>query len=98
MTRDDALTLLRRHQATLAERQVVRAAVFGSVARGDETPDSDLDVLIEFEPDARVTLYDYAAVKRLLGDLLGGAVDVVDRANLNRHIRAEVERDAVYAF
>jgi uncharacterized protein len=57
-----------------------------------------LDVLIEFEPDARITIDDYAAVKRYLGELLGGRADVVDRANVNRHIRADIERDAVYAF
>ena len=98
MTRDDAVSELRRHRPALERRRIARAAVFGSVARGEAGPDSDLDVLIEFEPDARVTLYDYAAVKRLIGELLGGQVDVVDRANLNRHIRAEVEREAVYAF
>lgn len=98
MTRDAALAALREHQAALHGRHVARAALFGSVARGEAGPGSDLDVLIEFEPGARVTLYDYAGVKRLVAELLGGRVDVIDRANLNRHIRAEVERDAVYAF
>lgn len=98
MTRDAALAALRQQRAALQERRVARVALFGSVARGDAQPESDLDVMIEFEPDARVTLYDYVAVKRLIAEKLGGRVDVIDRANLNRHIRAEVERDAVYAF
>ncbi len=98
MTRDTALAALRRHRAALEQRRVARVALFGSVARGEATAMSDVDVLIEFEPDAHVTLYDYAAVKRFIGDLLGGPVDVIDRANLNRHIKAEVDRDAVYAF
>jgi predicted nucleotidyltransferase len=98
MTRDAALAALRQQRTALQKRRVARVALFGSVARGEATAGSALDVLIEFEPDARVTLYHYAAVKRFVGELLGGDVDVIDRANLNRHIREEVERDAVYAF
>jgi len=82
----------------LASRHVARAALFGSVARGDAGPDSDLDILIEFEPDAPVTIYDYVATKRLIAELFDGPVDVINRAGLNRHIRPEVEREAIYAF
>lgn len=98
MMRDAALATLRNQRRTLQQHRVARVALFGSVARGEATAESDVDVLIEFEPDARVTLYDYAAVTRFISELLGGRVDVIDRANLNRHIRAEVERDVVYAF
>jgi uncharacterized protein len=97
-TRDHAIAALRQHRSDLQKRRVAHVALFGSVARGEDTDESDLDVLIEFEPDARVTLYDYAAVKRYLSELLGGRVDVIDRANVNRHIRADVEHDAVYVF
>ena len=98
MTRDAAIAALRQHRSALQQRRVARVALFGSVARGDAAAGSDIDVLIEFEPDARVTIYDYAAVKRFIAEVLGGRADVIDRANLNRHIRADVERDAVYAF
>ena len=98
MEREAALAVLREHRALLESRHVVRAALFGSVARGDAGPDSDLDVMIEFDPEARVTIYDYVATRRLIAELIGGRVDVVERGGLNRHIRAEVEADAVYAF
>ena len=98
MTRDAAIAALRQHRSAFQRRRVARVALFGSVARGEATAGSDVDVLIVFEPDARITLYDYAEVKRFVSELLDGQVDVIDRANLNRHIRAEVERDAVYAF
>jgi predicted nucleotidyltransferase len=98
MVRDAALAALRAQRRELQQHHVARVALFGSVAQGEATAGSDVDVLIEFEPGARVTLYDYAAVKRFVRELLGGHVDVIDRANLNRHIRAEVEQDAVYAF
>jgi hypothetical protein len=98
MTRDTVIAALREKRAALREQGVARVALFGSVARGEAAAGSDVDVLIEFDPEARVTLYDYAGVKRFIAELLGGRVDVIDRASLNRHIRAEVERDAVYAF
>lgn len=98
MDRDLALAVLRQHRPLLTSRHVARAALFGSVARGDAGPGSDLDIMIEFEPGASVTIYDYVATKRIIGELFDGPVDVVDRAGLNRHIRPEVEREAIYAF
>lgn len=92
------LSTLAANRAALSARHVERAALFGSVARGEAGPDSDIDVLVEFEAGAPVTVYDYAAVKRFVSDLLGGGVDVVDRANLDDRMRAAVDRDAVYAF
>lgn len=98
MTRDRALRTLAARRDDLRRRHVTRAAVFGSVARGDDNSESDVDVLVEFAPDARVTLYDYAAVKRLIAEAIGGRVDVIDRANLDPRIVQRVDRDAVYAF
>jgi hypothetical protein len=48
-----ALATLRRHQNDLRARGIIHAAVFGSVARRDNRPDSDIDILFEFEPNAR---------------------------------------------
>jgi len=98
MTRERVLATLAANRAALNARHVQRAALFGSVARGEAGPDSDIDVLVEFEAEAPVTVYEYAAVKRFVSDLLGGRVDVVDRANLDDRMRAAVARDAVYAF
>lgn len=98
MSREDVLAVLREHRQALKARAVSRAALFGSLARGDGRAGSDVDVLIEFDPQARITVYHYAAVKRFIAELLGGPVDVIDQANLNRHLRGEIERDAVYAF
>ena len=67
--------------------------VFGSVARGETTPASDLDLLINLDPGR--TLLDLIAVKQDLEDLLGCAVDVVTEDAVSPHIRDQVLKDAV---
>ena len=74
------------------------AAVFGSVARGDNRPDSDLDILIEFEPGAEGSVYDYVRFKEYVAGLFEGPVDVIDRAAFKPHLKAPSARDAFYAF
>lgn len=66
--------------------------VFGSRARGDDTMDSDLDILVELEPGR--TLLDLVGIKQDLGDLLGCQVDVVTEASISPYIREQVLKDA----
>jgi predicted nucleotidyltransferase len=94
----EALATLRRHKSALRARGVAHAAVFGSVARGDNRPDSDLDILVEFEPAAEGTIYEYVRFKEYVASLFRGPVDVIDRAALKPHLRAPSALDAVYAF
>jgi uncharacterized protein len=98
MNAEDAIATLRRNESALRARGVAHAAVFGSVARGVNRPDSDLDILVEFEPGAEGTMYDYIRFKEYVAGLFEGPVDVIDRAALKPHLRAPAVRDAVYAF
>jgi predicted nucleotidyltransferase len=54
--RSEAIETLRRSEPALRQRGVKHAALFGSVARGDDRPDSDIDIMIEVDPDARITV------------------------------------------
>jgi predicted nucleotidyltransferase len=81
--RDEINEVVRRHRG----RSV---ALFGSVARGDDTSDSDIDFLVEFEPGS--SLFDLMDLREALAELLGEPVDVVSVGGLKErddHIRRE---------
>ena len=86
---DDALAALcRRHG-------VRRLSLFGSTLRGTAGPDSDVDLLVEFDADATPTLLDLADIELELSALLGGRrVDVRTPEDLSRYFRDDVIREA----
>jgi predicted nucleotidyltransferase len=98
MDRSEAIEVLRRFQPALRERGVLHAALFGSVARGDNRLDSDIDIMIEVDPEAGITVFDYIDLKDYIAGLFGGSVDVVNRQSLKSHIKPAAVADAVYAF
>jgi predicted nucleotidyltransferase len=99
MISQEAIAILVAHRDDLRARGVRHAALFGSVARGEARPDSDLDILVELDPDARIDIFDYAGIRRYIAELFAtGSVDVVDRAALKPHVRPSAESDAIYAF
>lgn len=67
--------------------------VFGSVARGEATPDSDVDFLVELKPQS--TLFDYIALMQDLATLLGRKVDIAEPNNLHELIRDKILSEAV---
>lgn len=98
ISKDEALDILRRHQAELRALGVRRAAVFGSVSRGEAGPDSDLDIMIELENANRLTAFDYAGIKLAIEELFPVPTDVVSTDFLKIPVGMTALRDAVYAF
>jgi predicted nucleotidyltransferase len=82
MNSQEVIATLREFESELRARGIRHAALFGSVARGTAGPDSDIDIMIEIDPDADVTLFEYVGLKRYIAELFPGPVDVVDREAL----------------
>jgi uncharacterized protein len=98
MNREQIIATLRAHERELRHRGVLHAALFGSVARNEAKPASDIDILIELEPDAPVGVFEYVSITQYLADLFPKRVDVANRSSLKALVRPSAERDAVYAF
>ena len=92
------IAVLREHEGELRRQGVTHAALFGSVARGDAGPDSDLDIMVQIDPAADVNLYDYVGITQFIGDLFAGRADVSDREMRIEPVRREAEREAIFAF
>ncbi len=97
-TLDEVIAALRGNQAELRRHGVLHAGVFGSIARRDDRPDSDVDVLVELDPDASIGLYELVRLERFLKESLGRTVDIANRRTLKPRIRPNIERDLVNAF
>ncbi len=83
--RDELLVLARRHRA-------IRIRVFGSVARGDERSDSDIDLLVDFTPEA--SLLDLVGLQQDAEALLGRRVDVVTPDGVSPFLRQRILDEA----
>lgn len=80
--------------------QIAELALFGSVLREDFSPESDIDVLVTFEPEARWSLFDLVDMRDELEALLGRSVDLVTRGGLRNPFRRHeilTSRQVVYA-
>jgi predicted nucleotidyltransferase len=98
MNGQDIIAKLKENEAELRKRGVRRAALFGSRARGENTPTSDTDIMIEIDPDAHIGVWGYAGVKTYIASMFDGPVDVVDREALKPYVKTAAIADAVYAF
>jgi len=96
--RHEIIDRLRQNEAALRARGVSHAALFGSRARGDSRPDSDIDIMIEVDPAAGIGVYEYVALKDYIAALFDHPVDVVSRDGLKPYVKPAITTDAIYAF
>ncbi len=88
--------LARRLVPVLRRYGVVRAGVFGSVARGEAGPESDLDLLVEYRQEPRMTLRDLVDLYEELSDLAGRRVELCEYHLLKPRIRDRVLGEQVH--
>ncbi|ELS00047.1 nucleotidyltransferase family protein [Gloeocapsa sp. PCC 73106] len=93
MYKEEILAKLRQEQSTIKSFGVKSLAIFGSVARDEAKPESDLDLLVEFE--GKVTFDRYMDLKFYLEDYLGMKVDLVSQKMLKPQIRVSVLKEAI---
>ena len=95
MGRDEILETLRRHMAEIRGYGVSHLAVFGSLARGEDKPDSDVDILVEF---VRPTgLFGFVRLQRFLEGIIGRPVDLATPGALRPEMREAILAEAIYA-
>lgn len=96
MRRDEALAILRAHKDDYARFHVKSLALFGSVARDEAGPESDIDILVEFD-GSPVGLFGFVDFRDYLEQILGRDVDLVMIRAVHTDIRERIEREAIRA-
>lgn len=93
----DIISLLRKHESIIRERfGVATIGIFGSFARGEERPDSDVDVLVTFRKGEE-TFNNYMDCKFYFEDLFGRKVDLVMKDALKKRLKPHILDEVVYA-
>lgn len=97
--RERVLKLLRAKETELRAMGITRLRLFGSMARGEAGPESDVDLLAEIDHRSGFSLLDLIGLEHELGDLLGRPVEVATAfENMRPRIRRRVETDAIEIF
>lgn len=97
MTRDEAITRLKQHQAELKRLGVERLYLFGSMARDEASDDSDIDLFFDYQK-GKLGLLGLMEIKALAAEILGRPTDIMTRDSIHRVMRARIERSAVQVF
>jgi predicted nucleotidyltransferase len=98
MDRNLVIAIPREHEAELKSVGVVRLSLFGSVARGDSTPQSDVDLMAEFDAAKKFSVLGRVHLENRLADLLGAKVDLAHMPMLRDGVRERAVRQAVLVF
>ncbi len=89
--------ILKKHKKELEEKYKIKEiGIFGSYLRGEDKEDSDLDILVEFYPNAEISLLDFVKLENYLSDLLGIKVDLVEKSALKPRIGKQILKEVVY--
>jgi uncharacterized protein len=98
MDREHVITTLRVHESELRAAGILRLSLFGSMARGDDRPYSDIDLLAAFDDTRRISLLDVVGIEEQISRMLGRTVELVEEGTLKPRVQKNVEAEAVRAF
>lgn len=95
---EQVMRRIKAEEQELRRRGIRHLAVFGSLARGDDRPDSDVDIAIEIEPGRPFSLIRLAGTRLLLEDALGRTVDLGEVDSFRPQVRAAFDSERVAVF
>lgn len=98
MSKELVLKILRSHKAELQDLGIESLFLFGSVARGEETSNSDIDIAANFHPEMKLDLLKMVSIKRKIEDLVGRPIDIVRLPAKKPDLQKEIERDQIHIF
>jgi uncharacterized protein len=98
MTSREAIRRLGRNRQKLARFHVAHMFVFGSTARDEATLHSDVDLLVEFNPNTRGGLFTFVRLQDFLVDVMGCRIDLATPGALRPEMRDEILAEAIRAF
>jgi uncharacterized protein len=98
MLLEPTFTKVKALEASLRAQGVCGLHAFGSQARGDAKPTSDIDLMFDIAPDVRFSLFDQARIARQLSEVLQAKVDLVPRRALHPLVKANAEAERVTIF
>jgi predicted nucleotidyltransferase len=98
MNKHDAINLLKAREADLRASGLAALYLFGSTARGDERPDSDIDLACEIDASRRIGLFDFAQIQLDIEEVLHNSVDLVELGAMHQRVFKHANADMVRVF
>jgi predicted nucleotidyltransferase len=98
MNSSEAVSRLKGCAENIKARGATSLYLFGSAARDEANPDSDLDLFIDYDPAKKFSLVDLVGIKLILEDSLGVVVDLTTRDSLHPMLRQDIEKSALRVF
>lgn len=98
MNKQELIETIRANRPLLDEFSVKSVSVFGSIVRDEARPDSDVDILVEFDPNAKIGFFTFARLQRRLSEVLRRPVDLVTPDALHKSMKTQILKEAVHAF
>jgi predicted nucleotidyltransferase len=98
MDREQVIARLKAHERELRAAGVIHLSLFGSVARGEARPDSDIDLVVKLDRKRGIDLFELGGLNIRLQDLLGAAVDLITEPVRRPRFQERIDRDRVLVF